>query len=301
VREAATLICIRQAAASSTPPPYLSRRALNGESTSSATRDAHDDPRDAVLFGDSDSNDASFASGWEVLMGQREVVNWIRSTGPGDLRSMRYPGEWAFAGGAVDEEDDGIEAAARRELAEEFGSVVPPDAHVQVFSVRQTRPIQMKSNIMYNYLAVDSGEEGGLNPWLRALDVDAHNRRLAERRARHASMVESGAFWEMSAAEREAVAPEVRCIRWIPLLEAAKHAYTSMNTGTSSPSVSFCLLLSPSVSVSPSLRLSVSPSLRLSVSPSLRLSLFFRVHATVLISSVSRPRLRVHIDECSIR
>lgn len=253
VREAATLICIRQAAASTTPPPYLSRRALNGESTSSATRDAHDDPRDAVLFGDSDdtsssssdartsSSDArtSFASGWEVLMGQREVVNWIRSTGPGDLRAMRYPGEWAFAGGAVDEEDDGIEAAARRELAEEFGSVVPPDAHVQVFSVRQTRPIQMKSNIMYNYLAVDGGDggdggEGGLNPWLRALDVDAHNRRLAEGRARHASMVESGAFWDMTAAEREAVAPEVRCIKWIPLLEAAKHAYTSMNTGTSS-------------------------------------------------------------------
>ena len=44
---------------------------------------------------------ATFTSGWQVLMGQAEVVNWLRST-ERKQALMRYAGEFKFAGGAVD-------------------------------------------------------------------------------------------------------------------------------------------------------------------------------------------------------
>lgn len=64
--------------------------------------------RDSILF----------ECGWEVLMGQAEVKNWITSTQE-KSRVMRYPGEYRFAGGTVDEGESVLETG-RRELAEEF-------------------------------------------------------------------------------------------------------------------------------------------------------------------------------------
>ena len=59
-----------------------------------------------------------FESGWEVLLGQSEVVNWLKTT-PKKLATMRYAGEWKLAGGNVGE-NESIMDAAFRELQEEF-------------------------------------------------------------------------------------------------------------------------------------------------------------------------------------
>jgi 8-oxo-dGTP pyrophosphatase MutT (NUDIX family) len=58
--------------------------------------------------------------------------------------------------------------AARREIQEEFGITLPPEgrgSRLRLFSVKQTRPVRNVSNLMYNYVALDTE-----NPWLRQLD-----------------------------------------------------------------------------------------------------------------------------------
>jgi len=158
-------------------------------------------------------------------MAQRVAQNWVRSTA-GKAELMRYPGEWVFAGGAVDPGET-LEQAARRELQEEFQLELPMDpatCRLHLLSVQQTRPIRDVSNIMYNYVAV--AEE---NPWLEALDVAAANAALHERRVRHQAAVESGAFWSLRGREREHTAPEVQELRWLDMRTAILHAFTSMN------------------------------------------------------------------------
>ena len=111
-------------------------------------------------------------------MGQSEVQNYLKSEeGDREPRLMRYAGEYKFAGGSVDAGET-LEQAARRELEEEFGCRVPPEARLRVFDVKQTRPVQSTSFIMNSFLCLESE-----NPWLAALDAPALNRGLAARRA----------------------------------------------------------------------------------------------------------------------
>lgn len=167
-----------------------------------------------------------FTSGWQVLMGQAEVKNWIRSDKDKTV-TMRYPGEFKFAGGKIDE-GESIKEAGVRELAEEFlepiGVKLPEDASIRPFLVKQTNPIRSKSNLMYNFLALDTE-----NPWLAELDVDEVNAGLAERRTAHAALVESGAFWEMDTAAKEAVAPEIHQLAWVDLDQAFSMTLATMN------------------------------------------------------------------------
>jgi ADP-ribose pyrophosphatase YjhB (NUDIX family) len=60
----------------------------------------------------------SFECDWEILLGQAEVINWLKTT-PSKFKSMRYGGEWKLAGGNVDQGET-IARAAARELQEEF-------------------------------------------------------------------------------------------------------------------------------------------------------------------------------------
>ena len=76
----------------------------------------------AAIFNGVDELDFCFRdTSWEVLMGQNECVNWMKTTGLGekDTKIMRYPGEYKFAGGTLDK-GESFRAAAQRELAEEF-------------------------------------------------------------------------------------------------------------------------------------------------------------------------------------
>ena len=63
-------------------------------------------------------------TGWEVLMGQSEVVNWLRSS-PAKKAIMRYPGEFKFPGGTVDNGETLAQTALRERQArrerENFG------------------------------------------------------------------------------------------------------------------------------------------------------------------------------------
>eukprot|EP01052_Picozoa_sp_SAG31_P010665 SAG31_NODE_590_length_13794_cov_22.123695_4_plen_132_part_00 len=78
-----------------------------------------------------------FSGRLEVLMGQGEIVNWVRSS-QDEKVFMRYPGEMKFAGGSVDAGESLVQAASR-ELAEEFMIDVPIAAKMRPFDVKQTR------------------------------------------------------------------------------------------------------------------------------------------------------------------
>ena len=151
-----------------------------------------------------------FASDWQVLMGQAEVVNWIRTPSATDPPSlMRYPGEYKFAGGGVDGSET-LLGAARRELEEEFRTAVPESASLFLFNVTQTKPVQGRSYSMYNFVCM--AEE---NPWLADLDSDAINISLAECRSGFENLRASGEFFALDKEGREAVAPEVQKVEWL--------------------------------------------------------------------------------------
>jgi 8-oxo-dGTP pyrophosphatase MutT (NUDIX family) len=168
----------------------------------------------------------TFNSGWEILMGQTEIVNYMRST-ESKVSTMRYAGEWKFAGGNVDANET-VAECAKRELEEEFlrpvGLALPADAIVRPFTVKQTRAIKGRSNLMNNYVAIS--EE---NPWLASLDVAEVNRVLAGRRAQFQETLHSGAFWGMSKADKEAISPEVHQLQWFSLRDAMRVLLGSMS------------------------------------------------------------------------
>jgi hypothetical protein len=80
---------------------------------------------------------------------------------------------------------------------------------------------------MYNYVATASE-----NSWLASLDTDSINAQLADRRARHAEMIETGEFWALEKKVKMMVSPEVRQVRWVGLREAVIMLFTSMNDVT---------------------------------------------------------------------
>ena len=93
VTEAATVVCLR--ASGDTTPQVLTREdVLQGAEEMSV----EEDNRMQMIFGD--RPEIVFTSGWEILMGQREVVNWMRSS-PEKVVPMRYAGEFNFAGGEL--------------------------------------------------------------------------------------------------------------------------------------------------------------------------------------------------------
>jgi 8-oxo-dGTP pyrophosphatase MutT (NUDIX family) len=156
VTEASTVICLRarpRAAADTAAAQTLARADVAGAAR--ATQDMLFGARDELVFG----------SGWEILMGQREVVNWMRCTAD-QVVAMRYGGEFNFAGGGVDAGeslDDAVSSHFRacrdqhrslqlrcllqadRELREEFALADSDSVRLRAFSVKQTRPVKDRS------------------------------------------------------------------------------------------------------------------------------------------------------------
>eukprot|EP00930_Biecheleria_cincta_P011787 TRINITY_DN11488_c0_g1_i1.p1 TRINITY_DN11488_c0_g1~~TRINITY_DN11488_c0_g1_i1.p1 ORF type:complete len:349 (+),score=54.75 TRINITY_DN11488_c0_g1_i1:138-1184(+) len=225
VRTAATVICIRRV-----PRICEGRRPLT-RAEATCGEDAWDGAggdgpsRMALVFGQGQSG--AFHSDWEVLMGQSEVQNWMKSVQGREI-AMRYPGEWKFAGG-ITEPGETSEETAWRELQEEFllrspEPLATSHCKLRLLNIKQTRPIRNVSNIMYNFVA--AAEE---NPWLAELDVKSVNQSLALRRQKHSESLRSGQFSGLTKTEQEDLAPEIHQVQWLDMRSAVLHAFTSMN------------------------------------------------------------------------
>jgi len=225
VHESATVICLRQSQRTSGKSETISVNTFGSEAAKS--------PLISSLFSENDGpGEYKFLNGWEILVGQNEVINYLRSTQT-KLVTMRYPGEFKLAGGNLDE-GESLEACAKRELYEEFlrplgkadGSVQLNDIILHLFSVKQTRPVRSRSNLMYNYIAL--AEE---NPFLANLDIDDVNKKLRQRRKSFRTKVISGEYWKLSQEEKERISPEVHKLEWMPLSEMIKLCLSSMIPG----------------------------------------------------------------------
>jgi 8-oxo-dGTP pyrophosphatase MutT (NUDIX family) len=190
VVEAATVLCLRR-------NPNPSQRTLRA-SDYSLTPEANKQLGNFAY---------QFGSGLQVLMGQSEVVNWVRSS-PESLVIMRYAGEYKFAGGSKDEAET-LTDTARRELSEEFTIEVPPSAVIHPFRVNSTRAIKGKSFLMYNFVCFEDENE-----WLAKLDTEDVNQQLAAKRNRFQEL-DLERFWNMDKEQREEVSPEVHRIDWL--------------------------------------------------------------------------------------
>jgi ADP-ribose pyrophosphatase YjhB (NUDIX family) len=157
-----------------------------------------------------------FSAGWQVLLGQSECQNWVRSEKDSPV-PMRYGGEWKFPGGRL-EPGETLQQAAWRELHEEFGASPGSAGGVmRLFNTKKTKAVRGTRFHMHNYVCLDDE-----NQWLRELPVDALNARLARRRERFEAQLASGSFWSLGRQEREAMAPEVRCVEWLDLGRAVE-------------------------------------------------------------------------------
>jgi ADP-ribose pyrophosphatase YjhB (NUDIX family) len=160
---------------------------------------------------------ASSSVSWDVLLGQSEVKNWLRST-PTSTRIMRYPGEWKFPGGTVDSTDASLEATALRELEEEFLGMVPSNARVYFLSSKITRPIQRQRHRMVNFVAFQDENDS----WMNADALTRVNEALAMKREEFAGHIESGRYWQMSDQQKMEASPEIHRVQWFPIEDAIR-------------------------------------------------------------------------------
>ena len=220
VRRAATVVCARQRIPSA--PTILTLSDVNsGEADEQDSCKA--DKRTLHLFG-VNKTVREFSHGWELLMGQSEVQNFLRSTREKTVH-MRYGGEYKFAGGQLEEGEIPFEAA-RRELSEEFMINVPKDAVLRLFHIRQTRPVQNTSFVMYSFLCLESE-----NPWLADPNLPSIiNTKLENRRSEFRRLCECGEFEGLTKKQKEQVCPEVYRVDWLEMKQAVVHSYTSMNS-----------------------------------------------------------------------
>lgn len=229
VRSASTVICVRRSSSDDEKAARSLPREPRGFAQRFRAKYGEAMSNNPFLTGYLGSDEEiEFEGGWEVLLGQNEVINWLRSKND-KITTMRYPGEYKLAGGNVDEGESLLEAA-KRELSEEFlrpaeTQVPPEDMILHPFSVKQTRPIRSRSNLMYNFVAI--ADE---NPWLANLDIDEVNESLHARRKAFYELINhtESPYWSLPDSEKEEISPEVHEVRWVPLEEAVEHCLTSV-------------------------------------------------------------------------
>ena len=190
------------------------------------------DLRTKLVFGN--ANEVAFISSWEVLMCQRQAVNWLRSKSITNTTQMRYPCEYNFAGGTC-EANETIEETALRELCEEINIPQIPleEANLKLFSVKQTRPVRGTSNIMYNFIMFANE-----NKWLPS--IDSINQSLHDKEMyfyeniilnNNNDKTLQDRFFnnDMPIEEKELISPEMHQVNWLPLDVGIRYSFTSMN------------------------------------------------------------------------
>ncbi|KAK3241473.1 hypothetical protein CYMTET_48763 [Cymbomonas tetramitiformis] len=159
----------------------------------------------------------------QVLLGQAEVTNWLKST-PEQQSVMRYPGEFKFPGGRVDDTDASVCYTAVRELNEEFMlNLAPEDVCLRLFNVKTTKAIKGMQFIVHQFLALS--EE---NPWLQGFESANLNLKLRSRREEFFSRHFNEDYASIPLDLREKIAPEVHRVEWFPLKEAIEMQALSM-------------------------------------------------------------------------
>ena len=190
------------------------------------------DLRTKLVFGN--ANEVAFISSWEVLMCQRQAINWLRSKSITNTTQMRYPCEYNFAGGTC-EANETIEETALRELCEEINIPQIPleEANLKLFSVKQTRPVRGTSNIMYNFIMFANE-----NKWLPS--IDSINQSLHDKETyfyeniilnNNNDKTLQDRFFnnDMPIEEKELISPEMHQVNWLPLDVGIRYSFTSMN------------------------------------------------------------------------
>lgn len=154
---------------------------------------------------------------WQVLLGQNEAINWLRSTRDQKV-VMRYPGEWKFPGGAAEDEDCDFSNTAIRELNEEFlGISAPTDGRskIHLFNTKLTMAVKEKRYRMYNFIALEDENE-----WLQHAHVEEINQKLDQRKQMFQQKLKDGTFWTLSRKEKLLYSPETYRVDWIDLHRA---------------------------------------------------------------------------------
>ena len=158
----------------------------------------------------------STGTGFSVLLGQNECRNHLKSTKFSTV-IMRYPGEYKFPGGCV-EDDETLEQAALRELTEEFIGIQANESNSKLhfFNSKTTLPIKQKTYIMNNFIAFADENE-----WLRDDDlVSTVNNNLCRKRRQFEDSVNDDSFWSMSHDAKCMLSPEVNSIDWFTVDKA---------------------------------------------------------------------------------
>jgi len=152
---------------------------------------------------------------WNVLMEQRQVKNWLRSS-RNRTALMAWPGEYAFPGGAMEHSDTDMEETAKRELQEELLGVQIPgdDFHVHLFDVISVKGWN-RSYMVHIYVAFDY-----VNKWLETLQVQHLNSNLDSRMREFQYMLSTNEYWSLTIEQKMFVSPEVHKFEWMPLRTA---------------------------------------------------------------------------------
>eukprot|EP01061_Rhynchopus_euleeides_P027584 TRINITY_DN44861_c0_g1_i1.p1 TRINITY_DN44861_c0_g1~~TRINITY_DN44861_c0_g1_i1.p1 ORF type:complete len:209 (+),score=73.79 TRINITY_DN44861_c0_g1_i1:2-628(+) len=104
---------------------------------------------------------------------------------------------------------------------------LPPSAILRPFTVRQTRPIRSRSNMIYYYIALEDE-----NPWLQGFDVAVANEGLTQRRKRFTQIFLSKRWGTLPLHEKETISPETHSFAWMELNAASKLILSAHIPGT---------------------------------------------------------------------
>jgi len=153
---------------------------------------------------------------WDVLMGQRPVVNFPKSS-KDKVKIMNYPGEFVLPGGRKDEGETLKECALREFEEEVIGGSLDDRKSVNLkhFFTFTTKVVRKRRHKIHSFVALETE-----NPWVGKIDVKKLNERSERCLETERRLLENGSYWDLSYDERQAVGCELRRLSWIPLEDA---------------------------------------------------------------------------------